>query len=120
MVNLLGSRTWKKNKRDKRKSKRPQLPSSHRSQLLLPLTNSERCALNKHHDMRCLVCDEAQHPRFGLVLNGLPRQVAQVEDGDIVLAQALSVPFDLLATVVSCPIALLPKDNLEKWMFHAN
>ena len=30
------------------------------SQLLVPLINSERRALNKHHDVRCLVHDEAQ------------------------------------------------------------
>ena len=46
-------------------------PISCVTQLLVPLVNSKRCALNKHHDVRCLVHDEAQHPRFGLMLNHL-------------------------------------------------
>ena len=53
------------------------------SQLLVPLANSERRALNKRHDARCLVHDEVQHPRFGLMLDRLPGQVAKVQDCNV-------------------------------------
>ena len=53
------------------------------SQLLVPLISRERRALDRLHDVRCLVHDEAQHPRLSLVLDALSCQVAQVQDCDI-------------------------------------
>ena len=50
------------------------------SQLLAPLIHRQRCAFNKHHDMRCLVHNEAQHPWFRLSLNRLASKIAKVED----------------------------------------
>ena len=37
----------------------------------------------QHHDVRCLVQDEAQHPWFCLSLDRLTSKIAKVEDSDI-------------------------------------
>ena len=39
--------------------------------------------VNKNHDARCLVHDEAQQPWLGLMLDCLPGQVTKVQDCDV-------------------------------------